>query len=452
MNHWYGQSRSVDGDGLPTLFDGDVLVIGAGAAGVAAATVAAEQGLDTLVVESYGFPGGAAVAGLSGTICGLFAGNSSPRTTPTEQLVHGFAERFRQGLESRGGVTPPQIYGQTMTVTHDPLVWRHVGDRLLERSGARILYHTSVIATIVDGNAVHGVIVSSKAGLAQLRAKRIIDASGDATVISRGGFETFVGDKGAVQNPTMIFRIANVDVPRFTDFWGPDTISAQHVVDLLIAAEAEHDLDLPRKKIWLFPTTRPGELLVNATRLSGPGDRPLNPLDPEDHTIAEIRGRDQVEEYARFLKQFIPGCEDAYVVDTGVEAGIRQTRSIVAVDRLTNDDVVSTRKNPTGIARSAWPIELHSASAPKLHWLIDDFYEIPFGTMVPREAENIIVAGRCIDAEHEALASARVTAQCFELGQAAALSTVQSLKDDRRYRDIAGESIRESMIDLGSRL
>lgn len=450
MNQWSEQSRSIDGEDLPVLFDGDVAVIGGGAAGVAAATVASEKGLETVLIEGYGFTGGAAVAGLSGTVCGLYAGGDSPTTEPVDQIVFGFAEKFRHRLGELGGVTNAQVYGHTMTVTHDPLVWRRAGDSFLTSSGVRILFHTQVIGTIAEGNDVKGVIVSSKAGFAQIRARRIIDASGDATVVARGGFETYVGDNGVVQNPTMIFRIGNVDTKAFIDYWGPDTISPPKVVQLLESAENEHGYKLPRKKIWIFETTRAGELLINATRLSGPDGRPLDPLDPEDHTYAEIHGREQVEEYARFLKSFIPGCEKSFVVDTGVEAGIRQTRSIEALQKLKNDDVVDMRKFEDGIARSAWPIELHSASAPKLHWLIDDFYEIPFRTMVPVTANNIIVAGRCISAEHEALASARVTAQCFELGQAAALATLESIKTGTAFRELDGALIRESMIANGS--
>ncbi len=174
---------------------------------------------------------------------------------------------------------------------------------------------------------------------------------------------------------------------------------------------------LPRHKIWIFPTTRPNELMVNATRLAGQDGRVLNVIDPVDFTEAEVSGRKQVREYARFLKSYVPGCEKSYVVDTGVEVGIRQTRSIEGMKKLTNDDVVNCRKRPDIIVRSPWPIELHSGTKPKLHWLLDDWYDVPYGALIPVKGDNIIVAGRCLSAEHEALASARVTAQTFEYGQ-----------------------------------
>jgi hypothetical protein len=249
----------------------------------------------------------------------------------------------------------------------------------------------------------------------------------------------------------MFFRLANVDIPSFKDAWGEDTICPDWVSQELVSARAR-GLNLPREKIWLFETGRPGELLVNATRLIGPENRMLNVIDPVDFTIAEISGRLQVRDYAKFLTESVPGCEDSYVVDTGVEAGIRQTRTIQGISTLTNSDVVGAVKFDDAICRSAWPIELHDGERPKLHWLLDEFYEVPYGTLVPVAGENIIVAGRCLSAEHEALASARVTAQCFEYGHAAAVATAISLHTDTPFRDIDGRQVREQMVRNGSDL
>src|SRR5690606_33773798 len=223
------------------------------------------------------------------------------------------------------------------------------------------------------------------------------------------------------------------------------------LTDAIVAARSAGE-DLPRQKIWVFRTTRPGELMVNATRLTARDGRMLNVIDPEDFTEAEILGRKQVRAYADFLARHVPGGEDSYVVDTGVEAGIRQTRTIAGLETLRNDDVVTGRKRPDAICRVPWPIELHSGDRPKLHWLLDDYYEVPYGTLVPETGENIIVAGRCLSAEHEALASARVTAQCFEYGHAAAVATALSLKNGTPLRDIPGETVRAAMASNGSAL
>lgn len=406
---------------------------------------------DTWLVEKYGFCGGAAVAGLSGTICGMFLATDNSDALP-EQIVFGFTERFRQALEEKGGVTGPQRYGKTYTVTHDPLIWREVADNLLEQAGVTTLFHTAVTGVIMDGDAFKGVIIESNAGQSIILSKMIVDASGDAAVIARAGMDYFYGDNGRIQNPTMFFRVAGVDMEKYYDYYGYDTICPPKVSEKIVAANASGEYDLPRDKIWIFPTTRPSELMVNATRLTGQDGRMLNVIDPKDFTEAEVFGRRQVRAYGKFLSQHIPGCENSYVVDTGVEVGIRQTRSIVGVETLSNEDVATCRKRTDGICRSPWPIELHAADGLKLHWLVNDYYEIPFNALVPIVGENIIVAGRCLSAEHEALASARVTAQCFEYGHAAGIAVVKAITENRRIRDLKGEEIRATMIKNGSAL
>lgn len=447
--NWRIESSHDTYDEAPLLAEVDVLVVGGGAAGVAAATMSAEAGHSTLLVEKYGFCGGAAVAGMSATICGMYLARDSG---PAKQIVFGFTERFRKVLHSRGGLTEPQIYGKTWTVTHDPLKWRETADELLRGARVRVIYHVSVTGVIKRGDDLQGVVLESNAGRSVVRAKRIIDCSGDATVVARAGYRTRFGDDGKIQNPTMFFRLGNVDMPAYNAWWGEDTICPPKLSEAILKANAEKRYHLPRHKIWLFPSTRPGEVMVNATRLTARDGRMLNVIDPEDFTQAEILGREQVREYAAFLAEEVPGCADSFVVDTGVEAGIRQTRSIAGVKTLTNDDVVACRKRDDGIARVPWPIELHSGETPKLHWLIDDWYDVPYQTLIPKEGENLIVAGRCLSAEHEALASARVTAQCFEYGHAAAMAVDISLKENLPLRSIPGQRVAEAMKSNGSEL
>ena len=446
IGHW-SLASAIDPEELPVVADVDVVVVGAGAAGVAAVTVLAESGASVAVVEKYGFAGGAAVAGMSGTVCGMYL--ASDTLAAPEQVVFGFTERFTNELRSRGGLTPPQKYGKTWTSAHDPLMWRETADKLMTSAGARIFFHTSVVGVLAEGVTHSGVIVSSNAGLACIRAKRTIDASGDAAVVARAGYRYGFGDNGRIQNPTMFFRVGGVDVDAFLAAYGDDTICPRWVSDSILEAR-EHGADLPRQKIWIFTTTRPGELLVNATRLEGADGRMLNVIDPEDFTEAEIRGRAQVRQYAAFLKAQMPGCEHSYVVDTGVEAGVRQTRSIVGTQTLTNMDVVGAVKSDQSICRSPWPIELHVGDRPKLHWVLDDYYDVPYLTLVPEVGENIIVAGRCLSAEHEALASARVTAQCLEYGHAAAQATLESLENDLAYRDLDVRAVQQRMRAAGS--
>ena len=436
---------------LPLLGSFSAIVVGGGAAGVSAASNLARKGHDVLLIERYGFCGGGAVAGMSGTICGLFLSSDSPKNR-AEQVVFGFAEQFRARLSAMGGLTEPQKYGKTWTVTHDPLMWRETADSFLRDSGVTILFHSRVVGVLREDNFVRGVIIDSKSGFARLESRIVIDASGDGDVVHRCGWASSKGRDGVMQNPTMIFRIGGVDIDKYKSYWGEDTISPQHIVDELIAADASGDFHLPRKKIWIFHTSRPNELLVNATRIMGFDGRDLDVTNPLDHSEAELASRLQIREYAGFLKSRIPGCEKSFIVDSGVEVGIRQTRSIVGVERLSNSDVIERKKYSSGVVRCPWPIELHVGDKPRVEWLLDDFYEIPYNTLVPEIGENLIVAGRCLSAEHEALASARVTAQCFGYGQAAAVAADIALTNDLAFRAIKGEEVRDTLNREGALL
>ena len=449
VRRWSLLNTVSEGSELPVLAEVDVLVVGAGPAGVAAATVASEAGKSVIVIEKYGFAGGAAVAGLSGTVCGMYLARDGQHLP--EQVVYGFTERFTRALSARGGLTAPQKYGKTFTSAHDPLMWRETADQLLMDAGVRILFHTSLVGVVMDGDVHRGAVVSSNAGDSVIIARRTIDASGDAAVVARSGGAYVFGDNGRIQNPTMFFRIGGVNVPEFLASYGTDTICPPWLTERLVAAR-EGGADLPRQKIWIFETTRPDELLVNATRLTAADGSMLNVIDPEDFTWAEIGGRRQVRAYAQFLTDSVPGCENSFVVDTGVEAGVRQTRTIVGVETLTNAAVVEGTKRADSICRSPWPIELHDGDRPKLHWLVNDYYDVPYLSLVPEKGEGIIVAGRCLSAQHEALASARVTAQCFEYGHAAAVATIKSLDTGVSYRDLAGTDVARAMVANGSAL
>lgn len=421
--------------------DCDLVVVGGGAAGVTAATVAARNGLHVVLIERHGFAGGGAVAGHSGTICGLYEATDN-RTTAPALAVHGFAGEFISRLEARGGLAAPVQYGKTFTRVHDPIVWREVSDDLLRESGVTTIYHAVATRVLVDGDSIEGVEVWTKQGPLDIRAKITVDASGDADLVAMAGLPNFVGDNGRVQNPTMIFRLLGVDVAAFKAAYGTDTIMPPDVSEMIIEANESGEYLLPRAKIWLFPTTRPDELLCNCTRIIGEDGRELNPLFWRDFSEAEIQGRRQAREYARFFKDKLTGCENAFVNDMAVQVGVRQTRQVEGVHKLLNSDVVRGAKFADGIARSPWPIELHAGTKPKVEWLLNDVYEIPFGCFVPQAGQNLMVAGRCLSAEHEAVASARVTAQCFGYGHAVGHASVIAARDNLQPRDINGADIR----------
>lgn len=427
----------------------DVLVCGGGAAGLAAAHTAARQGLSVILLERYGFCGGGAVAGLSGTVCGLY--EATRRNAEPEIVVHGFASTFVAAMEERGGLTPPLVYGLTRTRVHDPLVWREVADDLLVDAGVTVIHHCTVTEVLLEGDRVAGVQAYTKQGKIRVRAAVTVDATGDADVTTMAGLSTFMGHDGQVQNPTMIFRIQGVDVERFRETYGNDTIMPMAVSEAIRAADPSGRI-LPRTKIWLFPTKHPGELLCNCTRVTGGDGRELNATYHRDFTEAEIRGRRQARAYAAFFRANLAGCEQSWMEDTGVQVGVRQTRQVRGRETLLNTDILSGRKRGDGIARSPWPIELHSGERPRVEWLIDDFYEVPYGCFVPERGLSLLAAGRCLSAEHEAVASARVTAQCFAYGHAIGHAASLAVRERVQPGDIDGSAVRALLNRDGAQL
>ena len=193
-------------------------------------------------------------------------------------------------------------------------------------------------------------------------------------------------------------------------------------------------------------------MICNCTRIIGSNGEELNSLYWKDFTNAEIQGRIQIREYAKFFKENLIGCENSFVNDTGVQVGIRQTRQVDGKYKLKNKDVINGKKFKSGIAKSPWPIELHSGLKPKVEWLLDDVYEIPLDCFKPKYGKGIYVAGRCLSAEHEAVASARVTAQCFSYGHAIGHASTLSLNENIDTDLIDGRDVRKILNNDGASL
>lgn len=445
---WYS-----DWEKTELLAQADVIVVGGGPAGVAAAEAAGREGRSVILLEKQGFLGGQAVGGLSATICGLYLTNENwKRENGPRQLVFGFAERFRQVLRTHNGLREAQLYGNTYVDAHEPFAWKCAAEELLLQAGVTILYHTALCGARTEQGEIQELMVLTGRGFYRVRASRYIDASGDGVLTAAAGGSFRFGQNGIVQNPSLIFKLSNVDGQRFWDYYGENTICHDDFSQKISQAEQEQKSFLPRKKIWAFHCVDPNEVYINATSVPAADGGSLNCVDPQAITFAEIHGRKQAEDYIRFLRAYIPGCEQAHMGEHGAHIGVRQTRSACCLTTLRDSDVENCRKFSDGIARSAWPIELHRGAAPKLFWMMNDYYEIPYGVMVPVGFHNLLVAGRCIDAEHQALASSRVTAQCFSMGEAAGLAAVLSLQMERGFDKVRGDEVRQALNRAGARL
>lgn len=416
--------------------DVDVLVCGGGSAGMTAAVAAARTGAATALVERYGFPGG-----ISTQVLDTFYGFYTPGDAP-ERVVGGIPWEIASALLATGAaIERPNSYGAGTGITYDPTALKVLWERTALAAGVRLLYHAFVCGVVARGDRLHGVRVASKAGLLEIRARALVDATGDGDVAAWAGapFEK-AGASGEAQAMTTTFSMVNVDVDRARAVKQPE-------LQRLMADAIDAGYDLPRREGSVHVTPLPGTMVTNMTRVAG-----LDPTDPEDLTRAEVEGRRQALEYARFLTDRVPVYGASAIGGVSTQIGIRETRRIHGQYRLTREDVLEARDAPDGIARCGAPIEVHSAGKGDTRWEYlpaGRTYAIPYRCLVPQQIDNLLVAGRCLSATYDAHASVRSMGQCMAMGQAAGTAAALAVRTGAKPHTLAPTLLRETLTKDG---
>jgi glycine/D-amino acid oxidase-like deaminating enzyme len=407
---------------IPLLADVDVCVVGAGSAGATAAIAAARTGARTLLIEKLPFLGGNSTAVLD-TFYGFYTPGSRSR-----KVVGGVGDDVIAALRALGPVVErPNTYGAGTGVTYLAEHLKVVWERLAEDAGVTIMLHAFLQDAEVRDGHVTAVAIATKAGLRRVTARVFIDASGDADLCHFAGFGyELAGELEPAQTLTTTFRMANVDGERRRAI-GKDAFHA-----LMADAAASGDYDLPRREGSDHVTPIEGVTATIMTRLESVerhGETVVNATDPEILTRAEIAGRRQALEYARFLVDRVPGYESASLVALGTQIGIRETRRVYGDARLTRDDVLSARQFDDQVGLCGAPIEDHRQGEGTAWAYLPDgaVVGIPYATLVVRDAANVLVAGRCFSATHDAHASVRSMAQCMAMGQAAGTAAAMAV-------------------------
>lgn len=419
------------------LWVSDVLVIGSGSAGATAAIAAGQQGASVTLVERYGFMGG-----ISTQVLDTFYGFYTPGSV-AHKVVGGVPDQVVDALMSHGkALLRPNTYGAGQGITYDPEVLKIVWEQLARKAGVRLLYHTFVVDVIMDGERIAGVIAASKGGFLALRARVVIDATGDADVSAAAGvpFESHANGS-PVQSLTTTFNMIGVDGERAR------RVSKDELHALMANAIDSGSYDLPRREGSIHITPFDGIMATNMTRVSN-----IDATDPAQLTEAEFEGRRQALEYARFLHDCVPGYEHAELTRLSHQIGVRESRRIFGEYRLTRSDVLEAHKFEDAIARCGAPIEDHHAGGDT-HWeyLPDgETYDIPYRCLVPQRVEGLLVVGRCLSADHDAHASVRSMGQCMAMGQAAGVAAQLAVGANVMPRSVSIADLQGSLRRIGA--
>lgn len=443
----------------------DVIIVGGGISGTIAAIAAARNNVKTLVVEQYGFLGGMLTAGGVGPMMTFHAGDKQVIKGVTGELI----ERLAAKGKSPGHILDTTRYTYTVT-PFDAEGMKHELEIMLIESGGEVLYHTMLAGVNVEGNKVKSITVCNKAGLTKLSARVFIDATGDADLSVWAGVDFTKGrnSDGACQPMTMNMKMNNVDIEAIKAFAkaNPDNFLrikkdtsiidkaprlsiAGFLVELKDAMEKK-DITVERECILFFETNNPGEVIINTTRVLG-----CDSTEPWSLSRAEIEGRRQTRELESFLKNKIPGFQDAEIVYSGPAIGVRGSRQIKGLFTLTHQDLLSCKKFEDVIVHSGYPIDIHSPDGEgtnHMHLKWGDMYSIPYRCLVNEKIDNLITVGRCISATFEAQAAIRTTPTVGAIGHAGGVAASIMVKENIQACNVPISDLQAILKDQGAYL
>jgi ribulose 1,5-bisphosphate synthetase/thiazole synthase len=430
---------------IPLYGEYDIVVLGGGPAGIAAAVAAARAGRRTLLIERYGFLGGMGTAAGVTNFCGLHANVHGEM----HRVVQGVASDLLARIDRLGGLNAPHlILGKIFAQAYDTAAYKIAADDLLVAHKVDILFHALGAGVVMhDETRIAVLLVETKAGRQAIRADIFIDCSGDGDLAAWAGAPFEVGDReGHMLYPSMMFRLNGIDPERAGEAW--KTIPA-----LMEKAEAAGTHQFPRKAAIVRPQRSGIEWRVNFTQLARADGSAINGIEPDDLTRGEIEGRRQAVEAFAFLRT-VPGFEKSYIVDLPPQLGIRETRRLVGGYQLSGEDVLGCASFEDSIGVNGWPIEAHVAGdviftfppIPESR----GFNELPYRMLVPEAVDNLLVAGRCASMTHEGQSAARVSGACFAMGEAAGSAAALALSRNTKPRDIAVETLQQALRQQGA--
>jgi hypothetical protein len=449
---------------IPVLGEADIVVAGGGPSGWAAAVAAARMGRDVLLIESSSYLGGNLnLPGL--TLLAALDWSGRP-------IIAGVMQDLIDRLVSMGGATGHFPCPKHLSMCSlDPEIVRFTLLEMAHEAGVRILLYTVVSDVVRDNRRLSAIIAEGKNGRFAIRGRVFIDANGDADLTTRAGarFEKGSSADGQLQPMTLTFRLGNCNVDALITHLEhhPEDLNAfnqpprEFPVEHLrkypywtitglagLAAKAKERGDFPIDLGYVNIATLPrdGQVGINAARVFR-----LDGTNVWDLTRGELEGRRKALLMTRFFQHFVPGFENSVLLDMAPRIGVRETRRIVGLATLTEQDIRTHRVFPDAIAQGIYPIDIHSQDAtPSTFILLEEPYTIPYRALVPADLDNVIVAGRAISADRVAFGSLRVMSHCMAIGHAAGVAAAIALQNLDNFAENDITSIQAALIDQGA--
>lgn len=442
----------------------EVLVVGSGAAGITAAIAAARNGAKTLLVEYNGFLGG-----ISATLPWLGFHDRDYRQV-VKGLCHEYVTRLNQMGGSSGYVMDPKCSSLVSINSH---MWKILAMHMAQEAGVDVLLHTHMVDTIREGDRIAGIIVEHKSGRQKILADITIDCSGEGDVAARGGVAWEKGRTadGLVQAPTLVFRIGGMDKAAFVkgcktkslnyrewitpypDLWKKmqerldttDVFILGGFAGLMERARKDGVIDVPQTRVVGVKLHQADQFQVVMTRILG-----LDPTNVESMSNAYIKIYDQIPQLLEFFRRYVPGCENSYLLEIAPMLGVRESRRIMGDYVLEAEDLLEGRVFEDAVSMGGYHIDIHRPSGSWVDSRNVKAYTIPLRSLIAKDVDGLLMAGKCLSATHEAVASTRVIPICMGQGEAVGTAAALAIKNRSSVRNLNSQQLQDQLDAQGA--
>ena len=421
---------------IPVIAETDVLVVGGGPGGVGAGVMAARQGVRTMVAERYGCLGGMAVFGEVTP----FMWSHVHRRALDRPVYIDWCRRMQEyrSDEVRKKFPFSEEEAAGMIAKDEAML---AMEDLVTESGAKLLYHHTLVDVMMEEERIAAAVFHSKSGFVAVRAKLFIDSTGDGDLAALAGCPWEFGNgEGLCQPMTTCFKLSGVDRSRMPDRAGVNA--------LYEAEKASEKTGCPRENVLWFPTPEEDVIHFNTTRIIR-----KSAVEGVELSEAEIEGRRQVRRIVEFLRASVPGFEQARIRSIAHHVGVRESRRILGLVYQTAEDFERAAKYPDGVVRVNYPIDIHNpagAGTTMMHMEPDEWYEIRYGTLVPRKSRNLLMGCRAISLDHALHSSARVMPPVCSIGQAAGMAAAMCVEEGIPPARLEGVRLRRRLAEAGA--